>query len=103
MSEKLRKEVMDANRKFEKELMEFKVEKIVRNIVEKHKHRVELCTTCTDQYSQIVQLNLVNFPVYLKSRQKHNFSRWVLLSGCIREEHPAGLNLDGLPRDDFIF
>lgn len=51
----------------------------------------------------MVQLNLINFSLYLKHNKLQSFCRWFLLNMCVREFHPAQLNLAHLPEDDVIF
>lgn len=50
---------------------------------------------------QQVQIDLLSFPHYLKSKNLITFYKWVVLNCCAKEEHPAQLGLKDL-KNDFI-
>ena len=66
VSQALKKQTFDTNLKFEKELIDYNVEKIGKSIVEKLKTRTEIVKQYTDSHSGLVQGGLVNFACYLK-------------------------------------
>lgn len=103
VEESLKRHVQEQNLRFNEESTKFKVEKIVRQIVEKHKARMELLQSYSDTQNSMVQVNLINFHTYLKHLKLQQFCRWHILNICMREEHPAQLNLYSLPSDDLIF
>eukprot|EP00347_Sterkiella_histriomuscorum_P010153 403377401 len=99
----LKKYIFEINNQFNQEVTSYKVEKIVKNIVEQHKYRLDSINNMQSQQNSLMQKNLINFAVYLKEEQLTSFSRWFLLNLCVLENHPAQLNLINLSEDDVIY
>jgi len=85
----LKKHVNEGNLRFEKELTDFKVEKVGKTILDKLKSRSEIIKQNCENQAPIVKAALINFPAYLKVNSFASFSRWVILNDAVREEHPA--------------
>ena len=99
----MKKHVTEGNLRFEKELTDYKVEKVGKAIVDKLKARTELIKQHTDNQAPIVKPALINFPTYLKVNSIASLSRWILLNDAVREEHPALMPLSDLGSDDPVF
>lgn len=77
--------------RFDKELIDYEVEKITKRVADKLKARTETLRQHTDNnhMAQLASPNLINFASFLIKSNKPTLSRWVLLNDCMREEHPA--------------
>lgn len=85
----VKKQVNEQNQKFEKERIDYFVEKMTKNIVEKVKQREDVLKQYSDTSNTILLPQLMSFPAYLKATNRASLSKWVILNDCIREEHPA--------------
>lgn len=89
VSSTAKKQVDEQNHKFEKERIDYFVEKMTKNIVEKVKQREDVLKQYSDTSNTILLPQLMSFPAYLKATNRASLSKWVILNDCIREEHPA--------------
>ena len=69
--------------------MQYKVEKVGRNIMDKLKARTEIIRQHCDNQAPILKSSLINFPAYLATYKFTFLQKWVLLNDIVREEHPA--------------
>ncbi|TNV86827.1 hypothetical protein FGO68_gene17503 [Halteria grandinella] len=99
----MRKQVNEQNQKFYKEKVDYFVEKTTKSIVEKVKQREEILRQYSDTTNTILLPQLMSFPAYLKTMNKVQLAKWVILNDIIREEHPAQLSLYNLPHDDVVY
>ena len=75
--------------KFNKERIEYFAEKTTKSIVEKVKQREEILKQYSDTSNTILLPQLMSFPAFLKVTGRTQLAKWVILSDCVREEHPA--------------
>lgn len=99
----LKKYIQDINNKFDQEITQAKVERIVKTIVESMKHRLKAVNDLSDQQNNLMQKDIYSFPLYLKEIGSPSFSRWFILNQVVQEHHPAQLSLHSMTTDDVVF
>jgi len=91
--------------RFDKELIDYEVEKITKRVADKLRARTETLRQHTENHHAVLfaSPNLINFAGFLKAANNQTLTRWVLLNDCMREEHPAQQSLLDLTYDDVFF
>lgn len=100
-----------ANKRFERELQDYKDTETVLHINELYTARISLISALHHKYREAsltspqttVKYEMMNFPYFLKLKADDNLSKWVVLDECLREVDGMGRGLcDFDERNGFI-
>jgi len=86
--------VTQANDNFSSAKLKYQSDKLTQKIIDKHRQRVQHVSNSDKEYSQFVQVSILNFQTWLaKNQNAKYFSDWVLLNQTVQEEHPKHCSL----------